>query len=202
MSKIGKKYSSTQKDDFVKEIEQLSLLSIDKKKIQEPVIVKKPCIISVGYKTDDLDCIVKKVLEILEIENIIIIKSTIYSGLFYNILTKAPNIYKKSDYELERWYNSHSATKYNCEIIGAYVNNDNSCIIVNIILNGDDVRLFALNTNNLSTGVQRRQVNDKKIYTYISFKESIQIMLEAYIDRGFVSKDNFNSTFILETCHV
>lgn len=193
------KYSKEQQLAFAEELAKLSSAKpkITKQPIVEPVKQTHACIISVGYKCDNFRNVIEKTLVgalgaagAVETINVVDTGKTIYGGIYYGQDTGAPNIEKKSDFDLERWYNSHTGTLYDTDVSGAYVNNDKTCIVVKIKIMGEEIRFVVLNTNNLTTGVQKRQIHDTKVYTYIEFAEPVKITLETYIDRGFKTRSN------------
>lgn len=199
------KFNQKQQTGLSEEIEKILLLESKSKK-QKPIKLnpdeqlRHECIISVGYKTDDIGPIVEKVNEMLK-ENIIIPKNITYGGVYYNELTTGQKLYQQSDYYLESWYKRYSNYKYDIEISEAYVNNDNTCIIVKFRVNGEEVKLIALNIKGLTSGVQKRQIHDTNIYKCVKFDEPVKISLETYADRGFKTRYCKYSSWTLETSH-
>lgn len=197
------KLSKTQLDNFTKEIEKLNGTIVDvKSKIKKDEDEKIECIISVGYKCNNLHPVIEKVFELLQLPCVDLQPTmVIYGGIYYNELTSVPIIHRRSDFELHKWSKSHTNSNYNVEINEAYVNNDNTCIIVCFRLLGEQVQLVALNTKGLTTGVQKRQINDPKIYKCIKFDKPVSIFVETYVDTGFKWRHDKYSNWVIRSYH-
>lgn len=199
MSALTKKRLS----DLTDEIEKLNgNVTNSKPKVKKEEIAKLDCIISVGYKSNNLHHVIEKVFELLKLPCVDLQPSmVIYGGVYYNELATIPVIYKRPDFELHKWYKSRANSNYNVDINDAYVNNDNTCIIVCFSLFGEQVQLVALNTKGLTTGVQKRQIHDPKIYKCIKFDEPVKICVETYIDNGFKFKHDKYSSWSIHSYH-